>query len=518
VPRNEDGMTRSELVRGYGPLAVLTALFVLMIVTVPSKSPSLAALSAGPSASDITTDRWASGDDQVAYCSDASEPQVKSDSYSPPCFTFSGDNGGETSRGVTADTIKVGYRQTAMSDLQSIVNFFAGKGEFPADQVQGTFEGLIEYFNSNFQFYGRKLELVPYKGTSDTLLEFTGKNAQAAQVDATKAADELEVFADITAGTQPFNDALARKKVIAIGAPYLSDEYFQARRPYAWSRFPSCTIVSKAASEITAKLLAGKPAEFAGGALKGQPRKIALVHPNNPEYTNCAKSGLEITKQAGADVTAIPYELDAAKIAEESTRVSALLREGGYTTVGCACDPVAAMNLLPKATALNYFPEWTIMGVALTDTDFTGQTFVAKGGGEQWARDPCATALGEPKPFKETDGYKAFKSVRPNEEPVDSVNDIYNQIYILALGVHMAGPDLTPENYEKGMFSYSERTGELGSWKFGPGKYTPQTTVSLVYWDSDAPSPTNGEPGTLKKESGPFHLGEIPEHELQVFK
>src|SRR3712207_8357685 len=53
---------------------------------------------------------------------------------------------------------------------------------------------------------------------------------------------------------------------------------------------------------------------------------------------------------------------------------------------------------------------------------------------------------------------------RSPDEPAFAVEAIYAQMYMLALGIHMAGPNLTPEAYEAGMFNYPGGTGPFGTW------------------------------------------------------
>ncbi|MEZ5237954.1 MAG: hypothetical protein R2716_03045 [Microthrixaceae bacterium] len=52
------------------------------------------------------------------------------------------------------------------------------------------------------------------------------------------------------------------------------------------------------------------------------------------------------------------------------------------------------------------------------------------------------------------------------------VDLIYNQLYMLAIGIQMAGPNLTPASFEKGMFDYPRRTGPSG-----PGASVRTTTA-----------------------------------------
>lgn len=78
-------------------------------------------------------------------------------------------------------------------------------------------------------------------------------------------------------------------------------------------------------------------------------------------------------------------------------------------------------------------------------------------------------------------------------QPVSQAADlIYSNIEMLAIGIQMAGPKLTPESFEKGMFSYPQRTGSQGTWKFGPGDYTTSQDAREVYWDPRVISPVEG--------------------------
>src|SRR5690606_24405420 len=63
-----------------------------------------------------------------------------------------------------------------------------------------------------------------------------------------------------------------------------SRQYHDARGPCAWSLAVNGTQVAEFAAEFAAKRLAGGTADFAGGSIKGQPRIIATLAPNNPWY------------------------------------------------------------------------------------------------------------------------------------------------------------------------------------------------------------------------------------------
>ena len=60
--------------------------------------------------------------------------------------------------------------------------------------------------------------------------------------------------------------------------------------------------------------------------------------------------------------------------------------------------------------------------------------------------------------------------MRPNDEPAFGVEEIYYQMYLLAIGIQMAGPNLTPQTFEAGMFAYPGGSGPRGLWGFGAGR------------------------------------------------
>jgi hypothetical protein len=508
------GRRRPPDLRGYGPLIAMAAAFALMVVLVPSRAPTTTAAAAGPT--EIRENQVASGGDQVTTCPDRAS-QVPGDPYAPPCFTWTGgDNGGETAKGVAAGAIKVSYRSSPNgADILSTMQRFVPNAPAPQQGAnEETVKALVEYFNKNFQFYGRKIELEIYPAKADTLTELTGAGQQQAEADAVTAATEIGAFADASATTQPYNAALAAKKVIAMGAPYMSDEYFKQRRPYAWSSSPSCTLVSEAASEAQGKALAGLPAHFAGdAALRTKPRKIAVIAPDNQEYQTCVRQGHEEAQRLGSDFLSLSYPLDLGNLGKAAENLLNRLQAEQITSVACACDPLLPMNLTQAATKANYRPEWLLMGTALTDTDTVGQLYDQ----QQWSHAFGISALGKQVPVKDSLAYKAYKTVR-NDEPVPGVQVIYDQLYLLSIGIQMAGPALTPENFEKGMFNYPEHAGPGGSWKFGPGKYTPQTTGVAVWWDPDTVSTVTGAKGTYRLAGDFYRIGEIPPGEPKVFQ
>jgi Periplasmic binding protein len=508
---------KHRLLWGYAPLVVLVVAVLAMVVIVPSRAPGQAAAGDAGTAAEVGVGQTASGwGTSVTACADR-EKQADS-AYAPPCFDFTGDNGGATSRGVTADTIKVAYRNTTDPNLLKLLADFGGiELDETNQELLNTAQALVEYFNNNYQFYGRRLELVGYDGIGSLLSEFTGSGLDAANTDAVKVADELGAFADVTGITQPYAEALARNQVVNIGAPYMSREWYQQRRPYSWSNFPDCTAVSEASAEYSNKRLFGRPAQWAEGNLKDKDRTLAVVAPNNLEYQQCVDSFEKGIEKEGNKLTLrLDYLLDVAQLKTEASSIMAKIKESGVTSVSCACDPIMQMYLAQEATAIGYTPEWLIAGVGFIDLDLGGQ-IIAHQAGDQWDRAFGGSPWAASQPPQSSDAYKAYRSVR-DDEPSELVEILYAQMLSVALGVQMAGPDLTPETFETGLFAYPPATGQTGLWDFGEGQYTPVRDIREIWFDPNAVSAFNDQKGSYVDNGTRWPQEEIPEGDPEVFK
>lgn len=434
--------------------------------------------------------------DTVTACADR-DIQVLS-TYTPPCFEFAGDNGGATTFGVTADSINVSYRFLADGHLLGTLGALAGNViDEDAEDVWRTTEALVEYFNANYQMYGRQIVLNRFDGAGSLLAEVTGGGIEQATSDALAAYDS-QAFADVGNGmtsTQPYAEALTSAGILSFGVGYMSQEWFTARGPYAWSVFPDCSLVADTAADVAIQRLMPEPAALAEGALNGQPRTLGIVHPNNLEYTQCADHFVARMEEAGMPVALRQnYTLDLGATATNAASILARLKDANITSVGCACDPLMMKALVAAAEQQGYSPEWFIVGVGYIDLDLVGQ-MIAAGAGDQWSHSLGGSHFAVPQPFGQSEGYYAYKTVR-DDEPSVTIDLIYAQLLRLVIGIQMAGPDLTPQTFEAGMYNYPERTGAGGTWDFSPENHSGVVDARLVFWDPNAPSPFNGQPGT----------------------
>ena len=539
-PRTYFGVWQ-RLLRGYGPLAAFAVLLLLMSLLVPSKVQKTAkvASSGATSGSGNATAGGAKatagsttpgtapaagggangGTGAVAPgspCADRAD-QVTGDPYSPPCIAFSGDNGGATSTGVTADTIKVAFRILDEKGFQQTLASLAGANLVDTPEtVQNTVSALAEYFNQHFQLYGRKISMDFYKGVGSTTNELLGQGVDKAEADA-DTVQSMGDFADLSGVTEPYGDALYKRGIISFGVPYLSREWMTSRRPYEWSLATDCSIVTETVSDYALKKLLGRPAKFAGGALKDKPRVTTAIAPDNPWYQECVGAGQSILRSSGKDwdVTPIQYQLDLGTMSNQAANLVPKLQSEGVTTIVCGCDPIFPVFLSGAAARAGYYPEFINIGVALDDFDLVGQLWSPEFVKHSFGISPLGDDAS--KPSNQSIGYAAYKTVR-NDEPAFSVDLIYYQMYMMAIGLQMAGPNLTPDTFEQGMFAYPKKLGPAGLWGFGPGDYTPQDDVREIYWDPNTVSSYNGKNGAwVDPTPGARYVrGQIPEGDPNI--
>ena len=177
----------------------------------------------------------------------------------------------------------------------------------------------------------------------------------------------------------------------------------------------------------------------------------------------------------------------------------ALLKDEGVTSVVCMCDPaMLAFGLTPKANEQDYEPEWVTAGLVFVDQDVVAQTI----DGRQWAHAFGTAYNAESERIRGSFPYYAYKSVRPDDEPAAGVEELYYQMYLLSIGIQMAGPNLTPESFQAGMFAYPGAFGPRGSWHFAPGDHTSVDDFREIWWDPERISAQNSRSGAWVELNG----------------
>lgn len=527
---------RSRLLRGYGPVAALAALVVIVALLVPSRIPkttNVVSAGTGTGAEALQSNSGSSGSGtgattggtsggtgtsgqsgqagtagstqnipgHVAACT-SQALQVPGDPYSPPCETFSGSNGGATWQGVTSTAINVSIRETTDQSFQNTLAQLAGAQlqDTNADNER-TLNALVTYFNTHFQFYGRKIVLHFYTGQGSLANELQGYGQAAAEADA-ETARGMKVFADLTAESEPYATALWNQggpgAVMGFGDPYMPNSWHTQHAPYDWSIATDGTKVATAAANYAVARLCSPtgnpqpPAAYAGAGINTKPRVFAGIAPENELYKDSASVFQKIMGAHGCNVTPYYYQLDLGTESQQASTLVGQMKNAGITTIICGCDPIFPVYLSGAAAQQGWFPEFIDIGTALTDQDYVGQLYNQQFMAHALGISPNAPTI----PYTETIGYAAYKTQR-SDEPSFFVNLIYLQLDMFAIGVQMAGPDLTPLNFQAGMFKFPPKEGPAGLWGWNANQYTVPNDVREICWSTTAISPYNGKQGAF---------------------
>ncbi len=428
----------NRLFRGYAPAAVLALVVTLVAVFVPSKASQSANASSGPGSggassaqsapssagagtgtagsntagqngTGATSGKVASSAGKVLPCS-GQALQVPGDPYSPPCVTFSGNNSGATATGVSGNAITVTVRLTTDQSFQQTLATLAGAQlrDTNADN-QRTLDALAQYFNTHFQFYGRKIVIKYFTGQGSLSNELQGYGQADAVADA-KTAQSLSAFADLSAESEPYATALWHNGIVGFGDPYMPGYWHQQHSPYDWSLATDGTdLATDVANYAVQKLCpGGTPASYAGGNLKNAPRKFAGIAPQNELYQASVGVFKQIMNAHGCSIDNFEYTLDLGTESQQAANLVAKLKAGGYTTILCGCDPIFPVYLSGQAAQQNYFPEFVEIGAALVDQDYVGQLYNQQFYEHAFGISPNEATV----PYTQTLGYAAYKTVR----------------------------------------------------------------------------------------------------------
>jgi hypothetical protein len=353
-------------------------------------------------------------------------PRQTEDPQSPPCVNFwEGDNGGATAKGVTRDEIRVAVPW--MSDTA-----------FGAPQL----ETLASFFNARYEFYGRKLRLFD--------LGRIANNAAAQRAAAQKAANEFGAFAALYHASDlnlDFRRELVRLGVMSIyGRSWLgsTSAFLKESAPYAWDYYPPVDESEQNLAQFACNTLVGRPAKYAGPTLQESKRQFAAIFirrdtKDTPPTAPLAE-GLE---KCGASL----YVADSPN--EQTSRLALIadLQSRGITTVVLLEWGSGASSTYAKdASAQHFYPEWLIVGADQEDESmfygFPAEQRAHVFGPPPWNKhqrpsdEPTFWALREIQP--QADAFEAMTS---------RTIDDYHGLMLLAAGIQMAGPKLTPASF-----------------------------------------------------------------------
>ncbi len=508
------GTSSSSALKRYGPIvAIVAVIAVIAAVVIVSSGGGDSGDSAQTSGS--TTPASTAADVPITYAQakaagtqddttwvDNCDPEtgrIKMPSvYAPLCVPeFDGDNGGATSSGVTADSVKV-IVYVAQQNADALAAL-AGATDEPevAAETRAAFTTML---NDLSETYGRQVELVDYQATG------AGSDATAAQADATSII-EMEPFAVIGGpSATAYADEITRAGVICIACgASVPDQFYQDHAPYMWGAGPSTEQYLGNFADFVANRVLGRKAEFAGDALKDQERVIGSVNYDlDPPVFNVIRERiLECGGTLGYDPkVSETYLFDMGTMPDRAATIIAKMKAEGVTTVIFLGDPIMPIYLTQQATAQDYYPEWIIAGTALTDTTALARRYDPA----QWTHAFGLSNLSARTPRELAGSYLLHEWYFGTPPAAANTNAlIFQPLTQLFLGIHHAGANLTPQTFEQGMFNSGTAGGgpttpqvsygpDPGFTMYGPDcepglprpDYLSTNDTTEIWWDAQA--------------------------------
>lgn len=383
---------------------------------------------------------------RTSRCALGTPPRQIEDPQSPPCVAFwQGDNGGATAPGVTKNEIVVGVHVNRQFT-----------------------QPLLDFFNERFQFYGRKLvvkKLTDY-GAGDPADPFDGGCLPRYQQATAKDAATLGVrpFAATFyayCGGFSYAKEMHRYGIVYAGIEGMFTEADLGRMaPHVW-QYPmeNARMFANTADWICARF-AKETAAYTQDPLRTRTRKFGIVlqlqwgHSQNDLNTKAMEQRLKACTGQDEVPTHTLVPTEGAPNPSERLTIVDKMSGAGVTSVVCLCDYVVLGEIGQVATSQEYFPEWLVNSYIGLDHDYHHHVF--------GAREHLAHTIGlsftpmqrqvEEEPFMwalaEACPACAMQASTQDPQEIVLLRNTYRSLLMLSSGIQLAGPNLTPANFE----------------------------------------------------------------------
>jgi hypothetical protein len=438
-------------------------------------------------------------------------PRQTPDPLSPPCVGyFDGDNGGSTWHGVTKDEIKVAFYNVL--DVNGDMNRpwqpsdeHACTTGYDCQNLVRTIKAQIRYFQSHYQTYGRNVHFIA-KGTNDATCA-----GQLGKADETKI--EIDPFATVFLGdnNECYEKHLATEyKIINFGANFdTRQDFYDSAAPYIWGFFPSQEVEVNWSSQYVCNVLKkgnGKARFSTDPTMRNKTRKFGFIHPtkaDNPAYDRV--SGLFLKQLADCGIhpkqATFNYQTGVSGPgAQEAPGVMTSFSQAGITTILCMCPPNPTQAFQNAAVGIDYFPEWYFDSTSAMDRPIWQQTY-----SNPQQRGIGVTYFWNEPEFTAQYPYKSYSEIEPGTQPNVRWNfNLYTVLLNLFQGIQAAGPELTPETIERGMFTFNYlNRSDTGEPTGGYGQYNSKARSDYTFVDTAMSwwfDPKGTPPGGRKNE------------------
>lgn len=434
-----------------------------------------------------------------AYRCVGNPPRQIEDPQSPPCVPFwQGNNGGSTYQGVTGDSILVDVPDFSDSPL---------------------LRAYQDFFNRRFQFYGRKLVLqgiaADYNPSPDPATSQQNLAAKVDQEDHAFASTTLDSYQ----GTVYYQE-LARRKIVAVSNnPVYSESQLTQLAPYVW-QYPMAidTTMATTADWLCHRLVNGTADYTADPTLFKKPRKFGLLWEATEDQRfdltpivqglQACHGSFVVTKQLPFNDESKTGNNTGGQYEQDPTVQAAVtnLKQQGVTTVVCLCPVFVLGPVGVVATQQSYQPEWVVTSYMQNELLFAQLANNNSQNQRQGmfgltstprliraADDPSVWALQEENPglFNASQDMSQVRQLQYHK--------LYRALLLLASGIQMAGPRLTPQTFADGLHNAVfpnpyVPTIQAGAVGFGGATYSMTKDVGEFFWSNSALPPYSADP------------------------
>ena len=456
------------------------------------------------------------------------------DYYSPPCVPrFAGNNGGATYQGVTASTIKiVDYYADYGTEVNTLLK--AENSYVSIDQLRDLDANWANFVNSHYELYGRKVQITVYQGQCQTI----PPDEPCLRNEVDKIVQQEKPFWINWFGSLAslFYDQASKDQTMNTGGTHFRDAFSAARAPYHWDVQETYDKMLTHFGEWYCAQLAHRPVQYAGTAnptdnLNGKPRVLGVIGTADPENAAAVNQSL-LPTLARCGVTVPPghfyyYTQDISTAEQQrAAGVQAMRKAPESTDVICICDLVAPTFLYEEEQQENYYPENLLVGSGFMDDDTAGQSYDGTAAcplGKNCNFDDAfglSTIAAQVPPGQDA-GSKAYAAGggKGNGAPAAAIAEYWDNVNMIATLIQGAGPQLVPQNVQRGAFAAPPRGGGTTGHilrALGPDNYGWNQDDRITYWSRTRPSPYNGKAGTYVQVGGTRYTDQYPNGPLML--
>ena len=477
-----------------------------------------------------------------------SPPRQTEDALAPPCVpSFNGDNGGATAQGVTPDEVRVVlyYEGSSgapgpgdSSPCQRWIDLAKPLNDSPDDPAwHQASQAYQRYFNDRFQTYNRFVHFWVYQGRCDTTPE-------ARRADAVDTIQRMDPFAimfgvGVSANFEAYLDEVTARGVVTFMNPFHTTNRprntFLRSPGRVWGHATTIEHQSDLFVDFMCAQITGRPVAFSGNpADQGRERLLGQLYaadPNEPDIGYQSRLIADGLRACGADIavtrtssyanTFLATSDGEAGPSQEAAANMAEFKRRGVTTI--LLTGMTDITYSRAAAAIDYRPEWVVLGSMNQDTNELGSLQDAS----VW-RNAVTISQAVYVPYQ---GGQVCVAAAQEGDPSMTARQLrYQCLYTyppmrqIFTGIQLAGPKLTVANMDRGFHAIPrvESTNpSVPACFYGPRDYSCVKDAIAMWWDPAGPGDNvAGQPGCWRiTEGGRRHLlGSWPAREASELR